>query len=68
MMYPARGADKVIPMFWQRVMMLNPVPARLEGRFSAVRVIIMGGTMAAPMPRIITDKSRRDWLSKLQSF
>jgi hypothetical protein len=55
--YPARGADKVIPMFWQRVTMLNPVPANCGGRLSADTVMTTGGIMAAAAPKIITDKT-----------
>jgi len=38
--------------------MLNPVPARFEGRLSNVTVMTIGGTMAAAMPKNITEKSR----------
>jgi len=54
MRYPARGADKVIPTFWQRVTMLNPISARFEGRLSAATAITMGGTIAATKPKTIT--------------
>jgi len=57
MRYPAKGAEKVIPMFWQKVTMLNPVPAKFEGKLSAGIVMTMGGTMAAAIPNTITDKS-----------
>lgn len=54
--YPPKGAERAIPTFWQRVIMLNPVPDSRGGRFSATIVMARGGTVPAEIPKAITDR------------
>ena len=55
---PPKGAERAIPMFWQSVLMPNPVLESLGGRFCAIITLTRGGTVAAEMPMPRTQKNR----------
>lgn len=44
------SAERAIPMFWQSVLMPNPVLESLGGGFCAIITLTRGGTVAAEMP------------------
>lgn len=45
-------------MFWQSMLMPNPVLESLGGRFCAIITLTRGGTVAAEMPMPRTQKNR----------
>jgi hypothetical protein len=63
---PPTSAERAIPMFWQSVLMPNPVLESLGGRFCAIITLTRVGTVAAEMP-ILEHRKTEEVQSSMQS-